>query len=37
MAPSLNNLASLYQDQGRYTEAKTLFERALVIDEKMRR
>ncbi len=29
-----NNLAALYQAQGKYTEAEPLFKRALWIDEK---
>ena len=31
---SLNNLASLYRDQGRYAEAEPLYKRALAIYEK---
>jgi tetratricopeptide (TPR) repeat protein len=31
---SLNNLADLYSDQGRYSEAEPLFKRSLAIDEK---
>ncbi len=31
---SLNNLAALYQAQGRYAEAKPLYKRALAIWEK---
>ncbi len=34
MATSLNNLALLYQDQGKYTEAEPLYERSLAIREK---
>ena len=35
MSPqSLNNLAALYQAQGRYAEAEPLYKRALAIDEK---
>jgi tetratricopeptide (TPR) repeat protein len=30
----LNDLASLYQNQGRYTEAEPLYKRALAISEK---
>ena len=30
-APSLNNLAGLYDDQGRYAEAEPLYKRALAI------
>ena len=33
-APSLNNLAELYRDQGRYAEAEPLYKRALAIREK---
>jgi len=33
-ARSLNNLATLYEAQGRYTEAKSLYERAVAILEK---
>ena len=32
-ATSLNNLASLYQAQGKYAEAEPLFQRALAISE----
>ena len=31
---SLNNLAGLYRTQGRYAEAESLYQRALVILEK---
>ena len=31
---ALNNLALLYDDQGRYAEAEPLYKRALAIDEK---
>ena len=34
LAMSLNNLAGLYQAQGRYAEAEPLYERALTIFEK---
>ena len=34
IATSLDNLASLYQDQGRLTEAEPLFKRALEMREK---
>ncbi len=34
VATSLNNLAALYQAQGRYAEAETLYERSLAIREK---
>jgi tetratricopeptide (TPR) repeat protein len=34
LATDLNNLATLYQAQGKYTEAEPLYERALVIREK---
>jgi tetratricopeptide (TPR) repeat protein len=34
MATSLNNLASLLQDLGKYEEAEPLYRRALVIREK---
>ena len=34
MAASFNNLASLYQDLGNYTEAEPLYRRALAIMEK---
>ena len=33
VANSLNNLANLYQDQGRYTEAELLYKRSLSIWE----
>ena len=33
-APSLNNLAALYQAQGRYAEAEPLYKRSLAIREK---
>ena len=32
---SLNNLAALYNDQGRYADAEPLFKRALAIQEKV--
>ena len=32
--PSLNNLALLYRDQGRYADAEPLYKRALAINEK---
>jgi tetratricopeptide (TPR) repeat protein len=34
VATSLNNLATLYRDQGRYAEAEPLYQRSLVISEK---
>ena len=34
VATGLNNLAGLYQAQGRYGEAEPLFMRSLAIDEK---
>ncbi len=34
VATGLNNLASLYRDQGRYDEAEPLHQRALAIFEK---
>ena len=34
MAASLNNLAELYDAQGKYAEAEPLYKRALVIVEK---
>ncbi len=34
MATSLNNLAMLYQAQGRYAEAEPLYKRSLAIGEK---
>ena len=34
MATSLNNLAALYKEQGRYADAEPLYKRALAIDEK---
>ena len=34
LAFSLNNLANLYNDQGKYAEAEPLYQRALVIREK---
>ena len=34
VATRLNNLASLYQSQGRYAKAEPLYRRALEIDEK---
>jgi tetratricopeptide (TPR) repeat protein len=33
-AATLNNLASLYQDQGRYAEAERLYQRTLAIAER---
>lgn len=33
LTSSLNNLATLYTEQGRYVEAEPLFKRALVIGE----
>ncbi len=33
-APSLNNLAALYQAQGNYAEAEPLYRRSLAIMEK---
>ncbi len=33
VATSLNNLALLYQDQGRYADAEPLYKRALAIAE----
>ena len=33
-AISLNNLALLYDNQGKYNEAEPLYQRALAIDEK---
>ncbi len=33
LATSLNHLASLYQDQGNYTQAEPLYKRALAIAE----
>ena len=33
VAQSLNNLATLYGDQGKYTEAEPLYKRALKIQE----
>ena len=33
VAQSLNNLAALYLEQGKYTEAEPLFQRALIIVE----
>ncbi len=35
VATSLNNLAALYQAQGRYTEAEPLYKRALAIRKKV--
>ncbi len=35
MAASLNNLAVLYDNQGRYAEAEPLYERALAIQEEV--
>ena len=34
-ATSLNNLAGLYQSQGKYPEAEPLYERALAISEQI--
>ncbi len=34
MARSLNNLAGLYQGQGKYAEAEPLYQRSLAIREK---
>ncbi len=34
VAASLNNMASLYNAQGKYAEAEPLYKRALPIDEK---
>jgi tetratricopeptide (TPR) repeat protein len=34
VAQSLNNLAELYQAQGRYTQAELLYKRSLAIWEK---
>ena len=34
VARSLNNLAQLYRDQGRYADAEPLYKRALAIYEK---
>jgi len=34
VAGSLNRLAALYRDQGRYSEAESLYRRALAIAEK---
>ena len=34
LGTTLNNLAELYQDQGRYGEAEPLYKRALAIREK---
>ena len=34
MATSLNNLAVLYEDMGRYAEAEPLYRRSLEIREK---
>jgi len=34
VAKSLNNLAALYHDQGKYAEAEPLYQRAMRIDEK---
>jgi hypothetical protein len=34
-ASSLNNLATLYQDQGKYEEAEPLYQRALTICERV--
>ncbi len=35
VATSLNNLALLYESQGKYAEAERLFQRSLVIKEKV--
>ncbi len=35
MAINLNDLASLYQDQGKYTEAEPLYKRSLAIYERV--
>ena len=34
MAQSLNNLAAVYQAQGRYAEGESLYQRSLAINEK---
>ena len=34
MAETLNNLATLYQDQGQYAQAEPLYNRSLAIMEK---
>ena len=34
MAVNLNDLARVYQAQGKYAEAESLYQRALVINEK---
>ena len=34
MAISLNNLAVLYSNQGKYNDAEPLYKRSLAIDEK---
>ena len=34
VAATLNNLASLYDNQGHYAQAEPLYKRALTIDEK---
>ena len=34
LATSLNNLAGLYDNQGKYAEAEPLYKRSLAIDEK---
>jgi tetratricopeptide (TPR) repeat protein len=34
VAQSLNNLAGLYDSQGKYAEAEPLYQRALAISEK---
>ena len=36
VATSLNNLAELYQNEGRYADAETLLKRSLAINEKAR-
>ena len=35
VAKSLNNLATLYADQGRYAEAEPLYKRALAVVESL--
>src|SRR5262249_59720486 len=35
VARSLNNLAALYQSQGRYADAEPLYRRSLAISEKV--
>ena len=34
MATGLNNLAGLYREQGKYTQAEPLYQRSLAIREK---